>query len=133
MTVFLGGGVSFYIYTIDLEITDFSQEALDFVEAPVPSPTSDVLAQPRRVENADQLFLMNGEGENVRQITQLGGDNPRWSYDGRVHRGEGARYVPFTYDLRTEEIAPLFAVQPDSLPPFPPLSTQALRQMPGGG
>ncbi len=76
---------------------------------------------------------MNSNGENVRRVTELGGDNPRWSYSGEyvvfrrdVHRGPGARYIPFRLDLATLEAAPLFATQPDSLPQFPPLETQAL-------
>jgi hypothetical protein len=65
----------------------------------------------------------------VRQITELGGDNPLWNEDGSYftfsrdeHKGEGARYVPFKFDLSTMEAEPLFPAQPDSLPQFPPLS-----------
>lgn len=134
------GNYAKYVFASDewTWITDFSEDTLDFVDAPAPSPTGDVLAQSRIVENAEQLFLMTSEGEGVRQITRLGGDNPRWSYSGDffvfrrdVHQGQGARYVPFTYELSTEEVVPLFPAQPDSLPPFPPLSKQILSQTPG--
>jgi Tol biopolymer transport system component len=76
---------------------------------------------------------MNTDGEEIRRITQLGGDNPRWSADGSsfvfrrdVHRGEGARYVPFRFDLETMEAKPLWPALPDSVPDFPDLSTQSL-------
>ncbi|GIV58004.1 MAG: hypothetical protein KatS3mg042_0917 [Rhodothermaceae bacterium] len=112
-------------------ITDFSRDSLDFVDVPVPSPTSDLAVQSRWVDNAKQLFLMDKEGRNVRQITTMGGDWGLWSYDGRqiffrrdVHKGEGARYVPFVYDVATGQSAPLWPALPDSLPPFPPLATQ---------
>ena len=87
----------------------------------------------RKQNNAEQLFLMESDGTGTRQITQLGGDNPRWSYDGQqilfrrdVHKGEGARYVPFLYDLGTGEAAPLWPTLPDSLPAFPDLATQTI-------
>lgn len=65
-------------------ITDFPKDSLRFVEKPVPSPTSDLIVQPRKTGNAKQLFLMNHRGENVRQVTKLGGDIPVWSADGDV-------------------------------------------------
>ncbi len=116
-------------------ITDFPKDSLDFLDKPVPSPTSDVVVQARRVQNAEQLFLMNSQGENVRQITKLGGDIPSWSPDGSyvlfrrdVHRGEGARYVPFRFDLDAMQAEPLWPTLPDSVPDFPDLSTQMLNQ-----
>jgi len=115
-------------------ITDFPKDSLvRYVDPPVPSPTSTVLVQSRKVHNAPQLFLMNHRGENIRQITELGGDNPRWSPDGSyfvfrrdVHRGEGARYVPYRFDPDRMEGQPLWPTLPDSVPDFPPLSSQSL-------
>jgi hypothetical protein len=76
---------------------------------------------------------MNKKGKAVRQITELGGDNPRWGDKGSsfifrrdVHRGEGARYVPYRFDLETNEAEPLWPALPDSVPDFPPLSSQTL-------
>ena len=113
-------------------ITAFSEDSLvRYVDVPVPSPTEDLLVQSRETLNADQLFLMNSQGENVRQITELGGDIPRWSPDGGyfifrrdVHKGEGARYVPFRFDLDAMQAAPLWPALPDSVPDFPDLLTQ---------
>jgi hypothetical protein len=117
-------------------ITDFSKDSLDLVGTPVPSPTQDLLVQSREVENADQLFLMNSQGENVRQITKLGGDNPQWSPDGSnvvfrrdVNQGKGARYVPFRFDLDAMQAEPLWPALPDSVPDFPDLSAQTLRKV----
>ncbi|PEN08898.1 hypothetical protein CRI93_03890 [Longimonas halophila] len=74
---------------------------------------------------------MDHRGENVRQITERGGENPRWTPDDDaflfkrdVHQGEGARYVPYRFDLTTQEAKPLWPALPDSVPEFPPLSTQ---------
>ena len=111
-------------------ITDFSEDRITRIaHAPVPSPISRQLVQSRKTGNAWQLFLMNSEGKNVQQVTELGGDNPHWSSDGSyftftrdVHKGRGARYVPFKFDLEAMEAEPLFPSQPDSLPDFPPLS-----------
>jgi hypothetical protein len=115
-------------------ITDFPKDSLRrYVEPPVPSPASDILVQSRKVQNAHQLFFMDRRGKNVRQVTELGGDNPRWSANGSsfvfrrdVHRGEGARYVPFRFELETMTAEPLWPARPDSVPDFPDLSTQAL-------
>lgn len=114
-------------------VTNFPKDSLDFVHVPVASPTSELLVQGRRINNAEQLFLMDKDGENVRQITTLGGDFGLWTYDGQqiffrrdVHKGEGARYIPFLYDLTTEEAAPLWPSRPDSLPVFPDLATQTI-------
>ncbi|NBB72416.1 MAG: hypothetical protein GVY35_01915 [Bacteroidetes bacterium] len=118
-------------------ITDFSKDSLDLVGTPVPSPTSNLLVQSRETGNAEQLFLMNSEGENARRVTELGGDNPQWSPDGSyvvfrrdVHRGKGAHYLPFRFDLETMEAAPLWPALPDSVPDFPDLSTQTLNATP---
>ena len=113
-------------------ITTFTHAELDHIQAPIPSPVGTTLAQSRRVENAWQLFLMESDGTDVRQITEMGGDNPRWSYDGRwiffrrdIHRGPGARFVPFVYDVGRGEERPVWPSRPDSLPVFPDLATQA--------
>jgi Tol biopolymer transport system component len=115
-------------------ITDFPTDSLRrHVDPPVPSPINRTLVQSRTVQNAPQLFAMNHRGKNVRQITERGGDNPRWGGDGSsfifrrdVHRGEGARYVPFRFDLESMQAEPLWPALPDSVPDFPDLSTQSL-------
>ncbi|WP_022836487.1 TolB-like translocation protein [Salisaeta longa] len=121
-------------------ITDFPKDSLDLVDTPVPSPTADLAVQPRYVGYAEQLFLFrtdpDGTDEDARQITTLGGDNPRWGPDGSyfifrrdVNRGQGARYVPYRFDLETMQARPLWPALPDSVPKFPDLSTQTLNQM----
>ena len=114
-------------------MTRIPRDSLDFIGTATPSPTSEVIAQARYVENAWQLFLLQSDGTAAQQVTDLGGDNPHWSYDGDqvlfrrdVHRGPGARYVPFVYEVASETSAPLWPSLPDSLPDFPLLSTQAL-------
>jgi Tol biopolymer transport system component len=116
-------------------ITSFSKDSLRHVEPPTPSPTSELIVQSREIQNAEQLFLMNKKGKAVRQITELGGDNPRWGHNGSsfifrrdVHKGKGARYVPHRFDLEAMEAEPLWPALPDSVPDFPPLSTQTLSQ-----
>jgi hypothetical protein len=101
------------------------------VQAGWGNPATDLVAQPQRIANAEQLFLMKNDGTQRRQITELGGDVPRWTYDGRriifrrdVHKGEGARYVPFVYDVESGAEFPLWPALPDSVPQFPPLETQ---------
>jgi Tol biopolymer transport system component len=97
----------------------------------VGTSTHDQLVQARPTGNADQLFLMKNDGTQRKQLTELGGDDPRWTYDGRsiifrrdVHRGEGARYVPFVYDVESGAEFPLWPALPDSVPQFPSLETQ---------
>ena len=115
-------------------ISDLQKDSfIRHVDPPVPSPTGTTLVQSRKVKSAPQLFFMNHRGEKVRQITELGGDNPRWSHNGSyfvfrrdVHRGEGARYVPYRFNLETMEAQPLWPTLPDSVPDFPPLSSQSL-------
>jgi len=120
-------------------ITDFPPDSLTRgrTELPHPSPTADRVVQPRRVQNADQLFLFRPDADSsdtdARQITELGGDIPRWAPDGSffifrrdVHRGQGARYVPYRFDMATMEAEPLWPALPDSVPDFPPLSSQTL-------
>ena len=112
-------------------ITDFPPDSLQrFVDSPVPSPTRDKVVQPRRAGNAEQLFLMDHRGEGDRPITEYGWENPNWTPSGDafifkrdVHRGEGAHYVPYRFDLKAMEAEPLWPALPDSVPDFPPLST----------
>jgi len=138
----LDGNYARYNFTDDTWhwITDFPSDSLDLVETPVPSPTEDLVVQPRRVQNAEQLFLFRPDADSsdkdARQITELGGDNPRWASDGSyfiftrdVHRGQGARYVPYRFDMETMEAKPLWPALPDSVPDFPDLSTQTLNKL----
>ncbi len=94
----------------------------------VPSPVSETVVLQREVENADQLFLMNSDGGDVRRITEFGGNVPRWAADGSsfffirdVDRGPGARWIPFAYDLGSGQERVLWPALPDSVPVFPPL------------
>jgi Tol biopolymer transport system component len=118
-------------------VTRVAPDSLRFFEIPVPSPASPQVVQARLVEHADQLFLfprpeaMQWRPRAEQQLTTLGGDNPTWTHDGRqvvfrrdVHRGPGARYVPFVYDLETGTEEALWPTQPDSLPSFPPVASQ---------
>ena len=114
-------------------ITSFPKDSLDQVGTPLACPEMNYLVQARRVQNAEQLFLMNRRGGDVQQVTGLGGDIPRCGAKGGsftfrrdVHRGEGARYVPFRFDLKTMAAEPLWPTLPDSVPDFPSLSTQTL-------
>lgn len=125
-----GNGVRYDFATGEWEwITHAGKDSVRLLSAPVPSPVSDLAVYSRVVENAWQLFLMNSDGTDVRQITSLGGDIPRWSYDGRlilfrrdVDKRFGAHYVPFVYDTATESEAALWPSLPDSVPVFPALS-----------
>ena len=117
-------------------ITDVSRDSIYKVGGIIPNPSRSIVVQSRPLGNAPQLFLMNTDGKEIRRITQLGGDNPRWSPNGSsfvfrrdVHRGEGARYVPFRFDLETMEAEPLWPARPDSVPDFPDLSTQSLNKI----
>ncbi|AEN73713.1 WD40-like beta Propeller containing protein [Rhodothermus marinus SG0.5JP17-172] len=110
-------------------LTDFGpEEAFRF--AVTPSPVEDLIVLERRVEGVPQLFLMDGKGRILRQLTERGGHNPRWSYDGRavlflrdVEAGPGARNVPFVYWLDEDREEPLWPMLPDSVPAFPALDT----------
>jgi len=117
-------------------ITDFSKDSLDQVDTPVACPETQNVVQARQVQNAKQLFLMNRHGENAHQITKLGGDIPRCGSNASyfifrrdVHKGEGARYVPYRFDLQTKVAEPLWPALPDSIPDFPDLSTQSLQKI----
>ncbi|WP_263808973.1 TolB family protein [Salinibacter sp.] len=114
-------------------ITDFPEDSLDLVDTPVACPGTNYIFQAREVQNAKQLFIMESRGENARQITTLGGDIPRCGSNGSyfifrrdVNQGQGARYVPFRFELETMEAEPLWPTLPDSVPDFPPLSSQSL-------
>ncbi|WP_245772010.1 TolB family protein [Rhodothermus profundi] len=110
-------------------LTDFgSEEAFTFSVAP--SPVGDEVVLERRVEGVPQLFLLDGRGRVLRQLTERGGHNPRWSYDGRavvflrdVEAGPGARNVPFVYWLEEDRVEVLWPMLPDSVPVFPALDT----------
>jgi len=123
-------------------ITDFPRDSVTGGRTGVPqaSPTEDLVVQDRPVQNAEQLFLFrpdaDGTDDDAKQITELGGDNPRWASDGSyfifrrdVHRGQGARYVPYRFDMETMEAEPLWPALPDSVPDFPDLSTQTLNKL----
>ncbi len=108
-------------------ITDVPADSIYTIFA-VPSPVGETVVLQREVEHADQLFLMTSDGAEVRRITELGGNIPRWAADGSsflfirdVHRGPGARWVPFAYNLGAGEERVLWPALPDSVPVFPPL------------
>jgi len=114
-------------------ITSFTGDTLRRYNTQTPRAISanNLAVQARRVDNAWQIFLMNNNGTNTRQLTEVGGDNPSWTYGGRqiifrrdVHKGEGARYVPFALEIETGEESPLWPALPDSFPELPPLETQ---------
>ncbi|MDQ7040210.1 MAG: hypothetical protein Q9M35_04660 [Rhodothermus sp.] len=110
-------------------LTDFgAEEAFTFSVAP--NPVGDEVVLERRVEGVPQLFLLDGWGRVLRQLTERGGHNPRWSYDGRavvflrdVEAGPGARNVPFVYWLEWGWEEVLWPMLPDSVPVFPALDT----------
>ncbi len=113
-------------------ITGFPDDSLNrWVKQPVPNPKRNELVFSRYTKNAWQLFQMNEEGKEIRQITELGGSQPRWSSDGSkiffnrdTHKAAGARYIPHYYELATGEIQPLWPHLPDSVPQFPLLESQ---------
>lgn len=131
----ISGNYAKYKFTNDewRWITDVPRDSIYKVGGVIPNPSRDIAVQSRPVRNATQLFLMSSDGRKIRQITDLGGDNPRWSPDGSyfvfrrdVHRGEGARYVPYRFDPETMKAKPLWPSLSDSVPDFPPLSSQTL-------
>ena len=106
-------------------ITDVPKDSIYTIFA-VPSPVGETVVLQREVENADQLFLMESDGSEVRPVTEFGGNIPRWAADGSgfffirdVHRGPGARWVPFVYDLASGEERVLWPMLSDSVPAFP--------------
>ena len=113
-------------------ITAFSKDSLNrWIKQPDPNPQGTELIFQRHTENAWQLFRMESDGSNLRQITELGGNQLRWAPDGSrvyfnrdVHKAPGARYVPHVYELSTGTVEPLWPHLPDSVPQFPALDTQ---------
>ncbi|MEM1043920.1 MAG: hypothetical protein AAGI91_14995 [Bacteroidota bacterium] len=108
-------------------ITELPKDSV-YSQGVVPSPVSNIVVLQREVQNADQLYLMQSDGSDVQRITQLGGNGPQWFADGSgflfirdVHRGEGAHWVPFAYDLATGQERVLWSALPDSVTTFPPL------------
>jgi len=96
-----------------------------------PSPTSTTIVYSNRVDNAQQLFVTDSSGNGVRQLTKLGGEDPFWSPDGSyftfsrdIHKGDGAHYIMMKCTVPDFKITPLWPDLPDSVPTFPPLSTQ---------
>jgi Tol biopolymer transport system component len=108
-------------------ITDVPTDSI-YTIGTVPSPVDETVVLGREVENVNQLFLMNSDGSDARRITESGGNGPRWAADGSefffirdVHRGAGAHWIPFAYDLSSGEERVLWPALPDSVPMFPPL------------
>ncbi|MEX2484468.1 MAG: hypothetical protein WED10_07910 [Brumimicrobium sp.] len=98
---------------------------------PVINPSGPEIILSKFVDNAWQLFQVNQFGDTVRQLTDLGGERPRWSrgveyftFIRDTHKGEGAHYIPFKYNFTTGEEEPLWLNLPDSVPVFPDVSTQ---------
>ena len=96
-----------------------------------PSPTSTTIVYSIQVDNALQLFVTDSSGTNARQLTKLGGEYPNWSPDGSyftfsrdIHKGTGAHYIMMKCTVPDFKITPLWPDLPDSVPTFPPLSTQ---------
>ena len=96
-----------------------------------PSPTSARIVYSRMIDNAPQIFVTDSSGTNVRQLTKLGGEYPNWSPDGSyftfsrdIHKGDGAHYIMMKCTVPDFRITPLWPDLPDSVPKFPPLSTQ---------
>ena len=96
-----------------------------------PSPTSATIVYSRMIDNARQIFVTDSSGTKVRQLTKLGGEYPNWSPDGSyftfsrdIHKGAGAHYIMMKCTVPGFRITPLWPDLPDSVPKFPPLSTQ---------
>ncbi len=98
---------------------------------PVLNPMGSEIILPKYVDNVWQLFLIDQFGDTIQQLTELGGERPRWSrgveyftFIRDTHKGVGARYIPFKYNLITGQEEPLWPSLPDSVPDFPDVSTQ---------
>jgi dipeptidyl aminopeptidase/acylaminoacyl peptidase len=96
-----------------------------------PSPTSKTVVYSKQVNNAPQIFVTNSTGTRTRQFTHLGGEYPNWSPDGKyftfvrdIHKGPGAHYIVMKCTVSDWKISPLWPNLPDSVPHFPPVSTQ---------
>jgi len=96
-----------------------------------PSPTSDIIVFSKHINNAPQIFVTNSNGTHTRQFTHLGGEFPVWSPDGKyftfirdIHKGPGAHYIVMKCTVSNWKVSPLWPSLPDSVPHFPPVSTQ---------
>jgi len=98
---------------------------------PVINPSGPEIIISKFVDNAWQLYQINQFGKVVEQLTELGGERPRWSrgvdyftFIRDINKAPGARYIPFKYDFSTGEEEPIWPNLPDSVPDFPDFSTQ---------
>jgi Tol biopolymer transport system component len=96
-----------------------------------PSPTSTLITFSKVTNNAPQIFVTNSIGTRTRQLTHLGGEFPVWSPDGKyftfirdIHKGPGAHYIVMKCTVSNWKVSPLWPNLPDSVPHFPPVSTQ---------
>lgn len=124
----------------DLETSEFkwlttynypSDTLRRYIGYPALNPQGTEIILPRYVENAWQLFHINEEGENVEQLTELGGHEVTWTrskdffiFNRDTHKAPGARYIPFKYNFYEGTEEPLWPNLPDSVPSFPDFSTQ---------
>lgn len=109
-------------------ITDMPTDSTEFLTVK-PNPVGTEATLEYRVHYANQLFLMDQYGSDLRQITELGGGNARWTHDGtRVffrrdsHVGPGAHWVPMVYDVRTGNEYVLWPDLENFVPQFPPIN-----------
>lgn len=110
---------------------DRTDSARSLTGYPALNPAGTEIIMPRFVENAWQLFHINEEGENVEQLTELGGHEVRWVrgknyfiFNRDTHKAPGARYIPYRYNFYEATEVPLWPDLPDSIPNFPDFSTQ---------
>ena len=111
---------------------DSSSDSLRvYTGIPIPNPAGPEIILPRYVENAWQLFQINEEGENVEQLTELGGHEVTWTrgkdffiFNRDTHKAPGAKYIPYIYNFPGGTEKPLWPNLPDSVPSFPEFSTQ---------
>lgn len=108
-----------------------SDSLREFTDYPSINPSGPEIILPRFVENAWQLFHVNEHGENVEQLTDLGGHEVTWTRDKDyfifnrdTHKAPGARYIPFKYNFAEGTREPLWPNLPDSVPSFPEFSSQ---------
>ncbi|MFA5670736.1 MAG: hypothetical protein WC967_15985 [Balneolaceae bacterium] len=95
------------------------------------NPTGREIILPKFVENAWQLFHINENGENVAQLTELGGHEVTWTrgkdffiFNRDTHKAPGARYIPYKYNFHEGTEEPLWPNLPESVPSFPEFTTQ---------
>ncbi|HBQ61246.1 MAG TPA: hypothetical protein DD671_16925, partial [Balneolaceae bacterium] len=108
-----------------------SDSLREFTDYPSINPDGPEIILPRYVENAWQLFHINEHGENIEQLTELGGHEVTWTrgkeyfiFNRDTHKAPGARYIPFKYNFAEGTKEPLWPNLPDSVPSFPEFSTQ---------